>query len=532
VILPPIYGITDRRLSRAASAAENARRLIDAGIRAVQIREKDLADGVLLAEAESAALARFAGAALFIDDRTDITGSPGAASISAKTTLPAPGAPDPGRGFPIGADPRPRNRALAFADPSTTTWHWPRLRERREDGAGGLEALSRVVAERRPSWPSGDRSRASMQSGRRARTAAMITALNDLSAPCRAPGGRARAAAISPRKIWLIGFMGAGKTTIGKILARRFEAPFRPRRRVEATSGRTVRAIFESEGEAEFSPRTGLRRGEPRDRRGACDRRAERSSGGESAVDPPGRLRFPDGAFDALRRARVPAKADRPLRKRRAGAPFGSGFLSIEWPRFSLSPLETPEAAARRVVAQLEDERALSRSCPTFTATTRRWPRWLARAPKKFQKVVLLGDFRFPFGAIPTRSPRIGKIRGRRSQIQNARQVVIGADSGDLFNSIALHAARWTEEKLTPPNRRISSRCRWGLRRSSTATSRSATVLRRRGRLHLLRHRRLMNFRPATGRSALLRPQPHFLGLHGEERDSRRGDPRRAHLLC
>ena len=74
---------------------------------------------------------------------------------------------------------------------------------------------------------------------------------------------------------------------------------------------------------------------------------------------------------------------------------------------------------------------------------------------KKFQKVVLLGDF-VGYGANPNQViDRIKKLKGQKIAIRgNHDKVVVGADSGDLFNSIALHAARWTEERLSPPNRR------------------------------------------------------------------------------
>lgn len=51
----------------------------------------------------------------------------------------------------------------------------------------------------------------------------------------------------------LVGMMGAGKTTIGRRLARRLERPFVDSdEQVEARTGRTVREIFESDGEAAF----------------------------------------------------------------------------------------------------------------------------------------------------------------------------------------------------------------------------------------------------------------------------------------
>ena len=74
---------------------------------------------------------------------------------------------------------------------------------------------------------------------------------------------------------------------------------------------------------------------------------------------------------------------------------------------------------------------------------------------KKFQKVVLLGDF-VGYGANPNNViDRIRKVKREKIAIRgNHDKVVVGADSGELFNSIALYAARWTEEKLSPVNRR------------------------------------------------------------------------------
>lgn len=54
-------------------------------------------------------------------------------------------------------------------------------------------------------------------------------------------------------RILLTGFMGAGKTTVGGLVAERLGLPFRDLdRMVEERSGKSVRAIFESAGEAAF----------------------------------------------------------------------------------------------------------------------------------------------------------------------------------------------------------------------------------------------------------------------------------------
>jgi len=55
------------------------------------------------------------------------------------------------------------------------------------------------------------------------------------------------------RSIYLVGFMGAGKTMVGARLARVLQWPFVDLDRlVGDTAGRTIAAIFEQEGEAAF----------------------------------------------------------------------------------------------------------------------------------------------------------------------------------------------------------------------------------------------------------------------------------------
>ena len=53
-----------------------------------------------------------------------------------------------------------------------------------------------------------------------------------------------------PGHVVLVGLMGSGKTTTGRILARRLRRPlFDSDQLVEARTGRTVREIFEADGE-------------------------------------------------------------------------------------------------------------------------------------------------------------------------------------------------------------------------------------------------------------------------------------------
>jgi len=53
--------------------------------------------------------------------------------------------------------------------------------------------------------------------------------------------------------VFLIGFMGAGKSTVGRIVAERLERPFVDLdARIEAERGRPIPEIFENDGEAAF----------------------------------------------------------------------------------------------------------------------------------------------------------------------------------------------------------------------------------------------------------------------------------------
>jgi shikimate kinase len=61
------------------------------------------------------------------------------------------------------------------------------------------------------------------------------------------------ARAESTRRVFLIGFMGAGKTTVGRALARRLGWSFRDLDEViEKRQGKSVAAIFSEDGEAGF----------------------------------------------------------------------------------------------------------------------------------------------------------------------------------------------------------------------------------------------------------------------------------------
>jgi len=73
-----------------------------------------------------------------------------------------------------------------------------------------------------------------------------------------------------PKPVFLVGMMGAGKSTVGPLLAKRLGRRFLDTdHEVEARAGRTIAAIFAAEGEARFR---------------ALEREAIERASGESAV--------------------------------------------------------------------------------------------------------------------------------------------------------------------------------------------------------------------------------------------------------
>jgi thiamine-phosphate diphosphorylase len=266
--LSPVYAITDRHRSGFERAEDAARAFFEEGIRTVQIREKDVSDADLLASVRAAQeTASERGALLLVDDRTDIARIAGCGVHLGDDDLPAPLARRVlGGELAIGISTHTvEEAALAFASPEPDyVAYGPVFESATKPGrsARGLDRLAEVAASkagRKPLVAVGGIGLDDLDSvwSAGADSAAMISALNgpDLRERAREAVDRARRRFL-PRKIWLIGFMGSGKTTIGRIVARRLSLPFFDLdAEIEATSGKSVRAIFESEGEPEFRRR-------------------------------------------------------------------------------------------------------------------------------------------------------------------------------------------------------------------------------------------------------------------------------------
>ena len=67
------------------------------------------------------------------------------------------------------------------------------------------------------------------------------------------PEARSSAPASGVRAVFLVGFMGAGKSSVGRALSRRLGWPFEDLdERIQAREGRPIEQIFRQSGEAEF----------------------------------------------------------------------------------------------------------------------------------------------------------------------------------------------------------------------------------------------------------------------------------------
>lgn len=372
VKLPPIYAITDRLVSGVDSHAEIVRRLLDVGVRCVQVREKAMADGALLDQVEeAAALCRAAGGLVLVNDRVDLARIAGTGVHVGEDDLPAAEAR---RLLPGGAivgvsthDPEAARRA--FADSSCDYVAFGPVFEsgtKLVRGARGLAALAAVAAVKtKPLVAIGgitaDRLDSVFEAG--ADSAAMIGGLlsgESIEARTRRALDTARRRRRLPR-IFLVGFMGCGKTTLGSVVAERLGLPFVDLdREIERISGMTVRAFFEASGEEAFRQREALFLSGTEALGAAVVATGGGSfilEGNREVIRRLGAAVFLDVPFSAVAR-RLTGKTDRPLFTDPAAAarlfaeraPFyRMGSLPV-----SLTGDETVEEAADRILIALD----------------------------------------------------------------------------------------------------------------------------------------------------------------------------------
>lgn len=264
---PRIFSLTDRRASGGLSHDRQVRHLLCAGLRWVQVRDKETPDRRLLPELDQAvAEGRKVGALIAVNDRPDLALLCGAGGLHlGEADLPLVEARRVlGPAVVIGRSSHDEASARAAeadgADYVAFGPIFPTASKSDAREATGLERLRRVRdALEIPLVAIGgitlERAMAVLEAG-----ADSVAVIQDLVG---APEIGSRAALWQrklnrepePRRglVFLTGFMGSGKTTVGKLLAEKRGCRFVDLDRViEEQQGRSVAAIFAAEGESAF----------------------------------------------------------------------------------------------------------------------------------------------------------------------------------------------------------------------------------------------------------------------------------------
>jgi thiamine-phosphate diphosphorylase len=372
--LPPIYAITDRKVSGISDPSVIAERLLRVGVRAIQIREKDPKDADLLASVErTRELAEPVRAHVLVDDRVDIARMAGVGVHLGPDDLSAGEARKLlGTEAIVGVSTHdPAAARAAFSDPNCDYVAFgPVFESGTKPGREprGVEALAEVArGKTKPFVAIGgitpERLDAVLDAG--ADSAAMIGGLlsgGDLEDNARRALDRVRRR-LGVGRVYLVGFMGSGKTAIGRRVAERLAVPFVDLdAEIERTSGLTIRALFESLGEAVFRERESifLQATESLPSAvvatgGGCYVRSEN----RERIRRLGKAVFLDVPFDRLL-PRLVGKTDRPLFQ----TPEQAGRLFTERePFYRMDSISvalsagTIEEGADRILCALFDER-------------------------------------------------------------------------------------------------------------------------------------------------------------------------------
>ena len=163
-----------------------------------------------------------------------------------------------------------------------------------------------------------------------------------------------------PPRVVLVGFMGSGKTSVGRLLARRLGYGFEDMdRRIEERAGRTIAEIFRDDGEEAFRERE-------REDALALSRLRDRvvAAGGGAFTRPETRALLQEGALTVWLRcdldrilARVPADGSRPLAGNRD---IMRALLAEREPSYRMADVAvdassgTPREVADRIVGLIE----------------------------------------------------------------------------------------------------------------------------------------------------------------------------------
>jgi len=364
-------------VSGVADVGEIASRLFAAGVRWLQVREKTLPDAALLSAVEAAdRLGRPLGATVLVNDRVDVARLAGVGVHLGEDDLP----PEAARrllppGAPVGVSTHDLAAARsAFSDPSCDYVAFgPVFESPTKPGRGPRGTAALAEAARGKTKPlvavggvTADLLDAVFDAG--ADSAAAVGALlggGRLEENARRLLDRARRRD-PPGRIYLVGFMGSGKTALGRRVASRLGIPFVDLdEEIERTSGLTVRSIFETHGEPAF-----------RERESAFLEGTEAlphaivSTGGGSFVSEANRRRmsrlgtavFLDAPFETVRE-RLAGKTDRPLF---TTAEQAARLFAEREPFYRMAPVgvaltgrESIDESADKVLAAVYDRREL-----------------------------------------------------------------------------------------------------------------------------------------------------------------------------
>lgn len=244
-----------------------AGRLLSAGVRCVQVRENELPDRLLLSQVDRAAsAARDRDALILVNDRVDIAKIAGVGVHVGEDDLPARVAREIlGESPAVGVSTHSVEAARRAFDEATADYvaFGPIFASPTKPGRPptGTAELARVAAVKtRPLVAVGGITEENLDSvlDAGADSAAMVGALlagGAIEENARRLVDRARRRT-RPGRIYLVGFMASGKSTIGRRVAERLGVPFLDLdEEVERTSGATVRALFETAGEPVFRQR-------------------------------------------------------------------------------------------------------------------------------------------------------------------------------------------------------------------------------------------------------------------------------------
>lgn len=346
-------------------------------MRLLQVREKALSDRDLLqAVEECRGRAAENGATVLVDDRVDVAAIAGVGVHLGGEDLPA----DVARrllppGMPVGVSTHDLAAARrAFADPACDYVAFgPLFESGTKPGreARGIDALAEVAREKTKPLVAiggitGERLEAVLDAG--ADSAAAIGAIaagGRLEENARGLLDRARRRS-PPGRLYLVGFMGSGKTSVGRRVAERLAVPFVDLdTEIERTSGLTVRALFESFGEPAFREReSAFLEGTE------ALRNAVVSAGGGSfssehnrrAIAGLGTAVFLDVPFERIRE-RLTLKTDRPLF---ASVDQAARLFEDREPFYRMAPVrvaltgrESIEESADKVLSAVYDRREL-----------------------------------------------------------------------------------------------------------------------------------------------------------------------------